>query len=257
MAEQRGGLSLLSLISLAVLHLTLGTTTTDVTATVSPTVPTSPIPMDASALLPTTDSTTAVTLSPSSPETGASTLGMSSISLRTSSASPPTAPPPTAPAPTDASAKPSTTLADTTVTPFISMGNPGSNPAPSQLARTMSGTTPGISTLTMGPTPCTPRISGTPSTTVDMETSSHTTNSPQTPEVTPSTTDLPTTLPSCPSAASNTSASYLFLSLRLTVPLNLENTVVQELVMSKLRRDLQTEFPCAGLEVQWRGKRKA
>ncbi|XP_049659324.1 sialidase-like isoform X2 [Accipiter gentilis] len=72
MAGQIGGLPLpLLLLSLAVLDLTLGTTATDVTVTTSPTLPTSSTPTKTMALLPTTDSTTAATVPPSSPETSA------------------------------------------------------------------------------------------------------------------------------------------------------------------------------------------
>ncbi|XP_027667647.1 mucin-7 isoform X2 [Falco cherrug] len=245
MARQGGGLLLpLLLLSLAVLHLTLGTTVTDVTATVSLTLPTSLTPMETSPLLPTTDSTAAATLPPSSPETGASTLQRSSTSLGTGSTSPPTMPPPTGPAPTAASAEPLTTLADTMATPAISTGVPGSNPTPSRPAGTTSRNTLDTSSQTVGLT------SGT-------ETSSPPTNSTQIPEVTPSTpADLSVMTSTCPTATSNTSASHLFLSLRLMVPQNLENTMVQELVLSKLRGNLQTTFPCAGLAVEWRGKRR-
>ncbi|XP_041323512.1 putative protein TPRXL isoform X3 [Pyrgilauda ruficollis] len=51
-------------------------------------------------------------------------------------------------------------------------------------------------------------------------------------------------------------ASHLFLSLQLSTPLDLGNTTVQELVLAKLREDLQTAFPCAGLSLAWRGKRR-
>ncbi|XP_074768087.1 uncharacterized protein LOC141963048 isoform X1 [Athene noctua] len=208
---------------------TAETTATDVTTTMSSTFPTSLMPMKTSALLPTTNSTTTGTLPPSSPETGASTLERSSTSSGISSTSPPSAA-----ASTAASAEPLTTLADTTDTPVISTGVPGSNPAPSQSARTTSRITSGMSTMTMGLTPGTPTISGTDSTPAD----------------------LPTTLPVCPTSMPNTSASYLFLSLRLTVSLDLGNTTVQELILSQLRRYLQTAFPCAGLEVGWRGHRR-
>ncbi|XP_075013267.1 uncharacterized protein LOC142085357 isoform X2 [Calonectris borealis] len=261
MAGQRGVLPLplllLSLAGLAVPHLVLGTATTDVTVTVSPTLPTSLTPMETSALLPTTDSSTAATLPPSSPETEASTPEMSSTSLGTSSASPHTASPPTAPAPTATSAEPLTTLADTTATSVISTGVPESTPTPSQLTGTTSRTTPAISTPTMGPTPGTPTVPGTLSAAMGTEPSSPATDPTQTPEIILSTpTDLPAMLPICPTATSNTSASHLFLSLRLTVPLDLGNTTVQELVLSKLREDLQMAFPCAGLAVEWRGKRR-
>ncbi|XP_074954469.1 mucin-4 [Phalacrocorax aristotelis] len=233
-----------------------GSTTTEVTATMSPTLPTSSTPMGTSALLLTTDSTTIATLPPSSPEMGAFTTERSSTSPGTSSTSPPTALPPTPPALTVASTEPLTTLADTTATTVINTGVPGSTPAPSQLAGTTSMTTPGISTPTMWLTSGTSTVSGTPSAATGMEPSSPATDSTLTPEVTLSIpADLPTTLPVCPTAKSNTSASHLFLSLRLTVPLDLGNTTVQELVLSKLRRDLQTVFPCAGLAVEWRGKR--
>ncbi|XP_017930344.1 uncharacterized protein LOC108640095 isoform X3 [Manacus vitellinus] len=83
-----------------------------------------------------------------------------------------------------------------------------------------------------------------------------TTNSTQTSEVTHSTSaDLPMPPPVCPTGSSNTSASRLFLSLRLSTPLDLGNSTVQELVLSKLRENLQTAFPCAGLSLEWRGKR--
>ncbi|XP_010210370.1 PREDICTED: uncharacterized protein DDB_G0274915-like [Tinamus guttatus] len=89
------------------------------------------------------------------------------------------------------------------------------------------------------------------------ELSSPVTNSTPSPEVTISTTaDEPATPLVCPSAATNTNASHLFLSLRLTVPLDLENSMAQELILSKLRGDLQTAFPCAGFTVAWRGKRR-
>ncbi|XP_040469612.1 mucin-5AC-like isoform X1 [Falco naumanni] len=258
MARQGGGLLLpLLLLSLAVLHLMLGTTVTDVTATVSLTLPTSLTPMETSPLLPTTDSTAAATLPPSSPETGASTLQRSSTSLGTGSTSPPTMPPPTGPAPTAASAEPLTTLADTMATPAISTGVPGSNPTPSRPAGTTSRNTFDTSSHTVGLTSGTLTLSETPSTATGTEPSSPTTSSTQIPEVTPSTpADLSVMTSSCPTATSNTSASHLFLSLRLMVPQNLENTMVQELVLSKLRGNLLTTFPCAGLAVEWRGKRR-
>ncbi|KAM9615394.1 uncharacterized protein ACIBXB_021851 isoform 2-T2 [Morphnus guianensis] len=260
MAGQRGGLPLpLLLLSLAGLvpHLALGTTATDVTVTVSTAHPTSPTPMETSALLPTSTSTTAATVPPSSPETGASTPERSSTSPGPGSTSSLTTPPPTTPAPTAASAEPLTTPSDTTATPDTSTGVRGSTPAPSQPAGTTARATPGISTMTSGLVPGTPTASETPSAATGMEPSSPATNSTQTPEVTLSTpADLPTTLPVCPTAMSNTSASHLFLSLRLTVPLDLGNTTVQELVLSKLRRDLQTAFPFAGLAVEWRGHRR-
>ncbi|XP_068262799.1 integumentary mucin A.1-like isoform X2 [Nyctibius grandis] len=253
MAGQRGGLPLplllLSLAGLAVLHLALGTTDRDVTATVPLTLPTSLAPMETSALLPTTASTTTGTIPPSSPETGTSTPERSSTSLGTGSASSPTAPTPTA-----ASAEPSTAPAETTATSDTSTGL---SHTPSQPVGTMSRTTPGISTVTVGPALGTSTVPETSSAATGMEPSSLSADSAQTPEVTLSTpADLPVTLPVCPTATSNTSASHLFLSLRLTVPLDLGNTTVQELVLSKLHGHLQTKFPCAGLALEWRGKRR-
>ncbi|XP_061862094.1 mucin-2-like isoform X6 [Colius striatus] len=243
MAGQRGWLPWP--LPLLLLSFTMGTTTTDVTVTVSPTLPTSLTPTETSALLPTTDSTTTATLPTSSPEMGASTSGSSSPSPRTGSSSAPTMPPPTTPAPT--------ALADTTATPAVSTESSGSTPMPSQLA----GTTPGISTLTVESSPGILTVPGVSSAATGMEHSSPTADSTQAPEVSFSTpADLPTTLPVCPTAMSNTSTSHLFLSLRLTIPLDLGNTTVQELVLSKLRGDLQTTFPCAGVAVEWRGKRR-
>ncbi|XP_064313612.1 mucin-2-like isoform X2 [Phalacrocorax carbo] len=389
MAGQRGGLPLL-LLCFVVPDLTLGATTTDRTATVSPTLPTSSTPTETTALLPTTSSTTAATLPPSSPETSTPEMltdafttsattphgsspapsSISTLQARGSTAhiipgspvgtmvqpdltptglglttgtptglglttgtptelglttgtptttpmamtpncaettivtsvgtspalavssfgvemstQPPSAstllssawvgtalgtsthqgpamtvPPgstspgtgsassPTVPALTATSDEPSTALLDTTTTPVTSTGVPGSTATSSEPARTTAGTTPGTST---------PTAPETPSDAAGMEPSSPATDSTLTPEVTLSIpADLPTTLPVCPTAKSNTSASHLFLSLRLTVPLDLGNTTVQELVLSKLRRDLQTVFPCAGLAVEWRGKRR-
>ncbi|OPJ85595.1 putative GPI-anchored adhesin-like protein PGA18 [Patagioenas fasciata monilis] len=253
MAGHRKGLPLpLLLLSLAVLDFTLGTTTMDVSVTMSPTHRTSLTPTETSALLPTAESSTAGTVPPSSPETGASTPENSSTSLGTSSTSPPTTP-----APTDASSEPLTTLANTTATPNTITRVPRSTRAPSQMTGTTAGTTLDISTLTTGLTSGTPTAPETPNAITGMEPSSPGTSSAQTPEVTLSTTgDLPTTLPTCPTTMSNTRASHLFLSLRLTVPLDLGNTTVQELVLSKLRTDLQTVFPCAGVALEWRGTRR-
>ncbi|XP_033919999.1 mucin-5AC isoform X3 [Melopsittacus undulatus] len=184
------------------------TAITDVTATMSTSVPTSPTPTETSALLPTTDPTTAATLPPSSPES--STLERSSTLLGTSSFSSSTMPPVTKPAPTVASAEPLTTLADSTAIPFTSTDMSSINPT--------SRTTHGNSNSPLGSTPGTSAVSGT--------------------------------------LSAATGASHLFLSLRLTVPLDLGNTTVQELLLSKLRGDLQTAFPCAGLAVAWRGKRR-
>ncbi|XP_065496507.1 integumentary mucin A.1-like isoform X2 [Caloenas nicobarica] len=250
MAGQRRGLPLL--LSLAVMHLLLGTTDMDVTVTMSPTHPTSLTPVETSALLPTAESSTAGAVPPSSPPTGSSTPESSSTSLGTSSISPPTTP-----ALTAASSEPLTALADTTATPNTITSVPRSTPAPCQLMGTTAETTLDISTLTTGLTSGTLTAPGTPNAVTGMEPSSPGTSSAPTPEVTLSTTgDLPTTLPVCPTTMSNTSASRLFLSLRLTVSLDLGNTTVQELVLSKLRRDLQTVFPCAGVAVEWRGTRR-
>ncbi|XP_071608496.1 uncharacterized protein [Heliangelus exortis] len=182
---------------------TTGTTTKDVTTTVPSALSTSSIPMGTSALL----SATAATIPPFSPET---TQERSSISPETHSTSSPTTP-----APAATSTKPSASPLDTTTIPDTRL--PGSNPTPSQLVETISGITPGISTMTE--------------------------------ETTLNTSAAPETL----SAATDAS---LFLSLRLTVPLDLGNTTVQELVLSKLHEDLQTAFPCAGLALKWRGKRR-
>ncbi|XP_053930836.1 protein let-653-like [Cuculus canorus] len=258
MARWRGGLLLLllSLAVLAVLHLTLGTTTIDVTATVSLTHPTSSTPKETSALLPNSASTTAVTIPPSNPERGASTLERSSTALWTSSASSPTMLPPTAPAQTDTSSEPLTTLLDTTSDPNTITGIPGTTPDHTQPVGTTARTTPGISTLTKKSNSSTLTALETSSAATSTEPSSPATDSTQITEVTPSTpADLSTMPPVCPNPTSNTSAS-LFLSLQLTIPLDLGNTTVQEMVLSKLRVDLQTLFPCAGLAVGWRGKRR-
>ncbi|XP_027739810.1 mucin-20 isoform X1 [Empidonax traillii] len=216
------------------------TTAMGVTATTSPSPPTSSISMETSAQLPTTDSTTAATLSPSSPETEASTPERSSTSPGTGSTPTPTTPPPTT---TATSSEPLTTLANTTASPVTSTEVPLSTPSPSHPARTTSRTTPDIFPPTMESTP-------------GIEFSFPTTNSTQTSEVTHSTpADLPMPPPVCPTGSSNTSASRLFLSLRLSTPLDLGNSTVQELVLSKLHEDLQTAFPCAGLSLEWRGKR--
>nr|XP_005513287.1 probable GPI-anchored adhesin-like protein PGA18 [Columba livia] len=253
MAGQRRGLSLpLLLLSLAVSDFTLGTTAMDATVTMSPTHPASLTPMETSALLPAAESSTAGTVAPSSPETGASTPGNSSMSLGISSTSPPTTP-----APTAASSEPLTTLADTTATPNTITSVPRSTRAPSQMTGTTAGTTLDISSLSTRLSPGTPTAPETPNAVTGMEPSSPGSSSAQTPEVTLSTTgDLPPTLPACPTTMSNTSASRLFLSLRLTVPLDLGNTTAQELVLSKLRTDLQTVFPCAGVALEWRGTRR-
>ncbi|XP_050164391.1 mucin-4-like [Myiozetetes cayanensis] len=220
---------------------TAETTAMGVTATTSPSPPTSSISMETSAQLPTTDSTTAATLSPSSPETEASTPERSSTSPGTGSSPTPTTPPPTT---TATSSEPLTTLANTTASPVTSMEVPLSTPSPSHPARTTSRTTPDIFPPTMESTP-------------GIEFSFPTTNSTQTSEVTRSTpADPPVPPPVCPTGSSNTSTSRLFLSLRLSTPLDLGNSTVQELVLSKLREDLQTAFPCAGLSLEWRGKRR-
>ncbi|XP_038001567.1 uncharacterized protein PB18E9.04c-like isoform X3 [Motacilla alba alba] len=253
MAGQRGGLALpllwslllllLSLSCLAVLHLALETTAMGVTATVSPALPTSSTPMESSTPLPTTDSTTTATLLSSSPETEASTPEESSTSTETGNTSPPTALPPTTTAEDSSESTEETlaTLADTTAGPVISTSDPMSTPSSSYPDRS----TPDIFPSTMESTPGT-------------EPSSPATSSAQTSEATTlsTPTDLPTLPPVCPSGSSNTSASHLFLSLRLSTPLDLGNTTVQELVLSKLREDLQTAFPCAGLSLAWRGKRR-
>ncbi|XP_069720876.1 uncharacterized protein [Phaenicophaeus curvirostris] len=219
MARWRAGLLLLllSLAGLAVLHLTLGTTTIDVTAAVFPTHPTSPTPMDTSALLPTSASTTETTTPPSNRETGAATLERSSTALWTSSASSPTTPPPTAPAQTDTSSEPLKTPSDTTSNPNTITSIPETTSYHSQPVGTTARTTRDISTLTKESDLCT------------------------------------STVPETSSAATGAS---LFVSLRLTIPLDLGNTTVQEMVLSKLRVDLQTRFPCAGLAVGWRGKKR-
>ncbi|XP_061308262.1 UV excision repair protein RAD23 homolog [Pezoporus flaviventris] len=158
-------------------------------------------------------------------------------------------PPLTTPAPTVASAEPLTTLADSTAAPFTSTDMCSSNPT--------SRATPGHSNSPLGSTPGISTVSGTLSAATGTEPSSPAASSTQTTELALSTSaDLPTMLPVCPTTTSNTSVSHLFLSLRLTVPLDLGNTTVQELLLSKLRGDLQTAFPCAGLAVEWRGKRR-
>ncbi|XP_054241934.1 mucin-7-like isoform X2 [Indicator indicator] len=173
--------------------------------------------LETSALLPTTDSTTTAIVPSSRPGTGTSDLERSSTSMGNDNTSPPT-PPSTTPAQTAASSEPLTTLSDTTEDPNTSITLPRSSPTSGQTAGTMAKTTPAISTPTLG-------------------------------------TTLGTlTEPATPSAA--TGASHLFLSLRITIPLDLGNTTVQELVLSKLRQDLQTAFPCAGLAVEWRGQRR-
>ncbi|XP_051482815.1 uncharacterized protein LOC127387934 [Apus apus] len=227
MAWWRAGLPLRLLLLLSLAGLTMPdlmteTTVTDVTMAMSPTLPTSVTPLETSELLPTT----AATISASEPGTGASTLENSSMSPVTGSASSPSAPAPTAP-----SAEPSITPYNTTADPDTSTEVPGS--------------TPDISTV--DPTLDTSTAPESPSTTTGMEPSSLTTDSSQTSE---------TTTCVCTTPAPNTSASHLFLSLRLTVPLDLGNATVQELVLSKLREDLQTAFPCAGLVLKWREKRR-
>ncbi|XP_027503419.1 mucin-5AC-like [Corapipo altera] len=220
---------------------TAETTAMGVTAATSPSPPTSSISVETSTQLPTTDSTTAATLSPSSPETEASTPERSSTSPGTGSTPTPTMPPPTTT--TATSSEPLTTKANTTASPVISTEVPLSTPSPSHPARTTSRTAPGIFPPTMESTP-------------GIEFSFPTMNSTQTSEITHSTSaDLPMLPPVCPTGLSNTSASRLFLSLRLSTPLDLGNSTVQELVLSKLRENLQTAFPCAGLSLEWRGKR--
>ncbi|XP_015493039.1 mucin-5AC-like isoform X1 [Parus major] len=218
---------------------TAETTAMGVTATVSPALPTSSTPMESSALLPTTDTTTTATLLSSSPETEASTSEESSTSTETGNSSPPTVPSPTTT--TEDSAESLATLADTTASPFISTSDPMSTPSSSYPDRTTPEIFPSTVELTPGTEPTSPATS-----------SAQTSEAPtlSTP------TDLSTLPPVCPSGSSNTSASHLFLSLRLTTPLDLGNTTVQELVLSKLREDLQTAFPCAGLALAWRGKRR-
>ncbi|XP_023788774.1 mucin-19-like isoform X1 [Cyanistes caeruleus] len=219
---------------------TAETTAMGVTATVSPALPTSSTPMESSALLPTTDSTTTTaTLLSSSPETEASTSEESSTSTETGNTSPPTVPSPTTT--TEDSAESLATLADTTASPVISTSDPMNTPSSSYPDRTTPEIFPSTVELTPGTEPTSPATS-----------SAQTSEAPtlSTP------TDLPTLPPVCPSGSSNTSASHLFLSLRLTTPLDMGNTTVQELVLSKLREDLQTAFPCAGLALAWRGKRR-
>ncbi|XP_032554301.1 mucin-5AC-like isoform X2 [Chiroxiphia lanceolata] len=154
---------------------------------------------------------------------------------------------PTTPALTDTSNKPLTTPSDTTASLITSTVAAKSTPAPSQPVGTTARTTLGTSTLT---------APETPSATAGIEFSFPTMNLTQTSEITHSTSaDLPMPPPVCPTGSSNTSASRLFLSLRLSTPLDLGNSTVQELVLSKLRENLQTAFPCAGLSLEWRGKR--
>ncbi|XP_027541579.1 flocculation protein FLO11-like isoform X2 [Neopelma chrysocephalum] len=154
---------------------------------------------------------------------------------------------PTTPALTDTSNKPLATPSDTTASLITSTVATKSTPAPSQPVGTTARTILGTSTLT---------APETPSATAGIDFSFPTTNSAQTSEVTRSTpADLPMPPPVCPTGSSNTSASRLFLSLRLSTPLDLGNSTVQELVLSKLRKNLQTAFPCAGLSLEWRGKR--
>ncbi|PKU39807.1 mucin-4-like [Limosa lapponica baueri] len=133
-----------------------GTTAMDVTETVSPAFPTSLTSMKTSALVPTTDSTTAGTIPPSSPETGASTL---ETSPGTGSASLPTASSPTTPASTDTSAESLTTV-DTTATSDTSTGNTRTS---SQPVGTTPGITSGTSTATAEPTPDTSTVPETSS----------------------------------------------------------------------------------------------
>ncbi|XP_014801270.1 PREDICTED: uncharacterized protein PB18E9.04c-like [Calidris pugnax] len=226
-----------------------GTTALDVTETVSLAFPTSLTSMETSSVVSTTDSSTTGTIPPSSPETGASTL---ETSLGTDRSSPPIASSPTAPASPDTSAESSMTTGDTTGTSDTSTGYS----TPSQPVETTFGITSGTSTVTMETTPGTSTVPETSSAATGTEPSSPTTNSTQTTDDTLSTpTDLTTTA-FCPTTASSTGPSYLFLSLQLTVPKDLGNTTMQELLLSKLREELQTTFPCAGLGVEWRGERR-
>ncbi|XP_056354748.1 mucin-2-like isoform X1 [Oenanthe melanoleuca] len=218
---------------------TAETTAMGVTATVSPPLPTSSTPVESSTLLPATDSTTTATFLSSSPDTEASTPEESSTSEETGNTSPASVPPPTTA--TEDSVESLTTLADTTASLAISTSDPmsiSSSADPDE-------TTPDIFPSTMESTPGT-------------ELSSPATSSAQTSEATTlsTPTDLAVLPTACPSGSSNTSASQLFLSLRLTTPLDLGNTTVQEQVLTKLRENLQTEFPCAGLSLAWRGKRR-
>ncbi|XP_027739811.1 mucin-20 isoform X2 [Empidonax traillii] len=153
----------------------------------------------------------------------------------------------TTPELTDTLKKPLMTPSDTTASLITSTVAAKRTPAPSQPVMATARTTLGTSTLAAPETPS--AIAG-------IEFSFPTTNSTQTSEVTHSTpADLPMPPPVCPTGSSNTSASRLFLSLRLSTPLDLGNSTVQELVLSKLHEDLQTAFPCAGLSLEWRGKR--
>ncbi|XP_057283192.1 mucin-5AC-like [Pezoporus wallicus] len=177
MAGQRGGLPLL-LLSLAVLDLTLATTVTDVTATMSTSVPTSLTPMETSALLPTTDPTTAATLPPSSSES--STLERSSTSLETSSFSPSTTPtvtaatlPPSSPDTSTmgaftASIVPlrSSPAASSMTTPQVTGSTALSTPDGTSVPPEPTQTRLGLTTSTPTPAPAATTSNGTDSTTV-------------------------------------------------------------------------------------------
>ncbi|XP_025949235.2 mucin-2-like [Dromaius novaehollandiae] len=226
---------------------------------------------DASMVPPSTSSLLAstmegTTLATSTSEETATTSSLRSTSQETSSASPSTTTPPITIEETFTLAGSSTLLEGTITASITSTAVSESTPTATQ-PETTTGTTPGISTQTSGTaldTMTVPQTSSAGMSTTNVtsvypstEPSSLATDLIQSPEVTISTTaDKPTTLLVCPSAATNTSASHLFLSLRLTVPLDLENSVAQELILSKLRGDLQTAFPCAGFTVEWRGKRR-
>ncbi|XP_031459323.1 cell wall protein DAN4-like isoform X2 [Phasianus colchicus] len=118
---------------------------------------------------------------------------------------------------TAAPPEPSTTVVDTTTTSITSMVVPSSTSSPSPSLGSTTGTSPDVSTLTTGSPP-------------------DTSTALQSPSATPG-------------------ASQLFLSMHLITPLDMGNTTAQELLLAKIRRDLQTAFPCAGLLLQWRGEK--
>ncbi|XP_021250760.1 integumentary mucin A.1-like isoform X2 [Numida meleagris] len=157
---------------------------------------------------------------------------------------------------TAASPEPSTTVVDTTTTSITGTAVPRSTPNPSPPQGTTTGTSPGVSTLTTGKPPETSMAPQSSSATIGTKPSSPATTPTQSLDITTSpSAELPPTLPTCPSAPSNASASQLFFSMRLTTPLDMGNTTVQKLLLAKLHRDLQAAFPCTGLMLQWRGNK--
>ncbi|XP_032302411.1 integumentary mucin A.1-like [Coturnix japonica] len=230
MATRRGGLSLFLLLGLAGSKLALGSIDADST------VPKSTKP-------PVSLLSTAAPTPPSSPDTEAPTPVKPSTAPGTSNA-------PATSAHTAAPPEPSTVVVDT-ATSITNTVVLRSTPSPSPPPGNTTGTSTGVSTVITGTPADTSMAPQSSSATPGTKPSSPATTSSQSLDGTISTSsELP---PTCPSTPNDAIASQLFLSLRLTTPLDMGNTTVQELLLAKLRRDLQAAFPHAGLLLYWRG----